>query len=141
MHPPWRTATFQWLSQFSGSQVTAGILLAAVTTRMLGLSPKHPVWFQWAAVAISGYLSPLLGSLFCTGQAVQVPRSRTGPAHSCCFYTTPSDRRKISNCFHTRPNSKDLCPSKLQVNMTRAANSMFYCRELLCVHLLAVSAG
>lgn len=92
-------------------------------------------------VPISGYLSPLLGSLFFPGPAVWVPRRRTGPAHCPCFYITPLDRRKISNCFHTRPNSRDLCPSKLQVKMTRAANSMFYCRELLCVHLLVLSVG
>lgn len=109
---------------------------------VLGLSPKHPVWFQWAAVAISplylGACSALARLSECPG--VPTPLLLPSTTHSTTF-TTPPDRRKISNSFHTRPNSRDLCPSKLQVNMTGAANSVFYCWELPCVHLLAVSAG
>lgn len=48
-------------------------------TRMLGLSPKHPVWFQWAAVAIS---PPYLGACTALAQLSECP-------HPCfCTQTT-----------------------------------------------------
>lgn len=142
MHHPGELLTSQW-SWHSESQVLGGIL-GALTLGCLGLSPKRPMWFQWAAVSISGWLSPFSWE--------PVPHSPSSlSAHSPCFYiqqhistafTMPPDRRKITNSFHTRLNWRDLCPKQARSQYDRGSNSasQFYCGELLCVHP-AVSAG
>lgn len=125
MHHPGELLTSQW-SWHSESQVLGGIL-GALTLGCLGLSPKRPMWFQWAAVAISGWLSPFSWE--------PVPHSPSSlSAHSPCFYiqqhistafTMPPDRRKITNSFHTRLNWRDLCPKQARSQYDRGSKQCF----------------
>lgn len=119
----------RYLQESSGELLTPGCWVS-LTSVLYGSNEQ-----RWLSLAICplclGACSTLAQMFECPGVGLVLP---TGPAST-------SDRRKISTSFHTSPNSRDLCPSKLHVNMTGAANNVFYCRELLCVHLLAVSAG
>lgn len=129
------TSQWSWPSESRGS---AGIL-GAVNTEMplpgVLCGANRQLWLSLAGWA------PLLGSLFCTDPAVCLPTPPASTFNNTAF-TMPPDWRKITNSFYTRPNWRDLCSSKLEVNMTGAANSAsrFYCWELLRVHLLVASA-
>lgn len=57
VHHPGELLTSQW-SWHSESQVLVGIL-GAITLGCLGLSPKRPMWFQWAAFGYLWLAEPL----------------------------------------------------------------------------------
>lgn len=130
--PQWALQTFssQWiqaLAGFPGELRYQQESWELLTLGCLDLSSKNPMWFQWAAVAISGWLGP-----FSWESVLHSPSSLS--AHSPCFYiqqnistafTMPPDRRKITDSSHTRLNWRDLCPNQASNQYDRGSKQCF----------------